>query len=76
MIRNANDAAAFVADWKHAPRKGIYAAVIDGLTMAHGIMMGARTRYGVDEICDNREAISVLRLAYRSAFGAEYTRGQ
>lgn len=55
-------------------RVGVIAGAIDGCWMSCKIMLSARDRYSDEQIADMREAVSVLKLAYREHHGKEYTR--
>lgn len=72
-ITNAEQAALFLGTWGPQIRRGILGEAIDGCMRAFRIMNSRRDLHAVGAICDAREAVSVLRLGYREAFGVEYT---
>jgi hypothetical protein len=72
-IKNPTDARAFLSEWGPKIRRGILGAVIDGCMSAFRLMRANPVAYGTDAALDMREAVSVLKLAFRERFGVEYT---
>ena len=71
-ITSPETAKKFLSDWTGQMRRGILGAAIDGAMASFRVMRGNLSAYGADATCDQREAATVLKLAYRQTFGTEY----
>lgn len=71
-ITNAQTAQEWLDTWGTKITRGVLGAAIDGAMSRFRISNANRGRYSVDQICDDREAASILKLGYRRAFDIEY----